>query len=67
MESIILSSDHLFILGDLNIHMDISTDADTVKFVDLLESLGLEQHVSVKRTDVKRHQISVVKRWKGVD
>ena len=26
--------------------MDVSTDADTAKFVDLLESLGLEQHVS---------------------
>ena len=46
MESIILSNDHLLILGDFNIHMDVSTDADTAKFVDLLESLGLEQHVS---------------------
>jgi len=31
MESIILSNDHLLILGDFNIHMDVSTDADTVK------------------------------------
>ena len=45
MESIILSKDHLLILGDFNIHMDVSTDAYTVKFMDLLESLGLEQHV----------------------
>ena len=45
MESIILSKDHLLILGDFNIHMDVSTNADTVKFMDLLESLGLEQHV----------------------
>ena len=46
MESIILSNDRLLILEDFNIHMDVSTDADTAKFVDLLESLGLEQHVS---------------------
>ena len=45
MESVILSKDHLLILGDFNIHMDVSTDAYTVKFTDLLESLGLEQHV----------------------
>ena len=44
-ESIILSKNHLLILGDLNIHMDVSTVAYTVKFMDLLESLGLEQHV----------------------
>ena len=46
MESIILSNDRLLILGDFNIHMGVSTDADAVKFVDLLESLGLEQQVS---------------------
>ena len=45
MESIILSKDHLLILGDFNIRLNLSTDADTVKFVDLLESLGLEQHL----------------------
>ena len=45
MESIILSKDHLLILGDFNIHMDVLIDAYTVKFMDLLESLGLEEHV----------------------
>ena len=45
MESIILSKDHLLILGDFNIHVDVPTDAYTVKFMDLLESVGLEQHV----------------------
>ena len=45
MESVILSKDHLLILGDFNIHMDVLTDAYTVKFMDLLESPGLEQHV----------------------
>ena len=39
------SKDHLLILGYFNIHMDVPTDANTVKFMDLLESLGLEQHV----------------------
>ena len=31
MESIILSKDHLLILGDFNIRLNLSTDADTVK------------------------------------
>ncbi len=41
MESIILSKEHLLVLGDFNIHLDISDDADAVKFHDLLESLQL--------------------------
>ena len=46
MESVILSKEHLLVLGDFNIHLDVSDDADAVKFHDLLESLGLEQHVT---------------------
>ena len=44
-ESIILSKEHLLILGDFNIHVHVLSDPDTRKFLDLLDSLGLGQHV----------------------
>ena len=47
LESIVLSTDHerLLITGDMNIHVDVSDNADAVKFRDLLESMALSQHV----------------------
>ena len=33
MESVILSKEHLLVLGDFNIHIDVSDDADAVKFL----------------------------------
>ena len=45
LESIVLSSERLLILGDMNIHEDVPDDADAVKFLDLLECMGLTQHV----------------------
>ena len=33
------------IVGDMNIHVDDASDADVRNFLDLLESLGLKQHV----------------------
>jgi hypothetical protein len=59
MESIILSKEHLLVLGDFNIHLDVSDDADAVKFHDLLESLGLEQHVT-KSTHIHGHILDLV-------
>ena len=45
LESIVLSSERLLIVGDMNIHMDVPDDADAIKFLDLLECMGLTQHV----------------------
>jgi hypothetical protein len=59
MESVILSKEHLLVLGDFNIHFDVSDDADAVKFHDLLESLGLEQHVT-KSTYIHGHILDLV-------
>ena len=59
MESVILSKEHLLVLGDFNIHLDVSDDADAVKFHDLLESLGLEQHVT-KSTHIHGHILDLV-------
>ena len=36
----------MLVLGNFNIHVDVPNDIDAVKFLDLLESLGFEQHVT---------------------
>ena len=36
----------MLVPGDFNIHVDVPNDIDAVKFLDLLESLGFEQHVT---------------------
>ena len=45
LESIVMSSDLLLISGDFNIHFDVPTDVDAIRFRDLLDSMGLPQHV----------------------
>ena len=32
-------------MGDFKIHVDFANDNDTIKFLDLLGSFGLQQHV----------------------
>ena len=44
MESII-TPEPLIITGDFNIHVNNTNDSDACKFLDLLASLGLKQHV----------------------
>lgn len=45
LESIVMSSDLLLISGDFNLHFDVPTDVDGIRFRDLLDSMGLSQHV----------------------
>ena len=45
LESLVMSSEPLLILGDFNIHMDLPDDTDCKNMSDLLESMGLIQHV----------------------
>ena len=45
MESPVLSKEQLVIVVDMNIHVDDANDLDACKFLDLLESFGLKQHV----------------------
>ena len=47
LESIILSSEPLLITGDFNIHVDVIGHPDREKFLDLLEAMGLQQHVTM--------------------
>ncbi|CAB4011578.1 Hypothetical predicted protein [Paramuricea clavata] len=46
LESIVLSPEPLLVTGDMNIHVDDANDTDAVKFLDLLESMGMTQHVN---------------------
>ena len=47
LENIIMSSVPLLIAGDFNIHVDVPGNADSVCLKELLESMGLQQHVNV--------------------
>ena len=59
MISVILSKERLLVLGDLNIHVDVPNGIDAVKFLDLLDSLGLEQHVT-EPTHIFGHRLDLV-------
>ena len=47
LESIVLCADHLLITGDFNIGVDVAGDPDACRFNELLNSIGLDQHVKV--------------------
>ena len=46
LEHLILSRSELIVLGDMNIHMDVPTDPNTIIFNDFLDSFGLVNHVN---------------------
>ena len=46
IELLILAPSYLLLNGDFNFHMDVKTDASANTFKDLLESVGLKQHVT---------------------
>ena len=41
-----LSKEQILIAGDFNIHVDDIKNVDAVTFLDVLESFGLQQHVT---------------------
>ena len=45
LESVILCQYSILITSDFNIHVDDPSNVDALRFQDLLESFGLEQHV----------------------
>ena len=45
LESLATISGNLLLVGDFNFHVDISTDREAIKFLDLLNSANLHQHV----------------------
>ena len=47
MEQIITDSKPIIILVDFNLHVDLPNNVAALKFLDLLETFGLKQHVNV--------------------
>lgn len=50
---------NIIITGDLNFHLDKQTDRDTVKFMSVLESCGMRQHIS-EPTHIGGHTLDVI-------
>ena len=59
LESVVMSSEPLLITGDFNIHVDVCGDSDRARLLEILESMGLEQHVD-KPTHVSGHILDLV-------
>lgn len=59
LESVVLSKENLLIIGDFNIYIDVPSDPSTDRFMDLLDSFGLQQHVD-KPTHTHGHTLDLV-------
>ena len=59
LELLLLCKEWLLLCGDFNIHIDSVDDPDSVKFHDLLESVGLWQHVK-KSTHNDGHTLDLI-------
>ena len=59
LESVVMSPEPLLITGDFNIHVNVSRDPDAARFLELLTSMGLEQHVD-KPTHISGHTLDLV-------
>ena len=58
-EAFLLCKEQLLITCDFNIHMDAVDQPDTRRFLDLMESLGLKQHVT-QPTHVDGHILDLI-------
>jgi exonuclease III len=59
LECSISTPSRLLILGDFNIHVDNSESPDTIKFKDILDTFGIEQHVH-EITHMRGHTLDLV-------
>ncbi len=46
LSELVLAADKVLIVGDFNIHVDNEKDALGSAFIDILNSIGVRQHVS---------------------
>ena len=61
VESIILAPEPLIIAGDFNIHVDRGNDCnDAARFLDILRSMGLTQHVNGLTHDENGHTLDFI-------
>ena len=61
-----ITTNRLLITGDFNIHIDEPEKPDVCKFLQIIESFGLKQHVSVP-THVAAHTLDLVITRDGCD
>ena len=54
-----MCNERLVITGDFNVYVDNLTDQNAIKFLDILESCCLEQHV-VGHTHVDGHTLDLI-------
>ena len=59
LESVVLSPEPLLITGDFNIHVNVPNDSDAARALELLTSMGLEQHVD-KPTYISGHTLDLI-------
>ena len=59
LESVVMSSDKLLITGDFNFDMDVHTDPNNIHFRDLLDAMGLVQHVK-QPTHIHGHTLDLI-------
>ena len=59
LESIVMSSELLLIAGAFNIHVDVPENPDGVCCIELLQSIGLQQHV-VTPTHESGHTLDLI-------
>ena len=59
METTVLCPEVLLVTGDFNFHLDDDSDADAKKFMELLDTFGLQQHV-ITPTHMSGHLLDLV-------
>ena len=59
LESIVMCSEILIIAGDFNFHFNDQSDIDTKRFIDMLETFGLKQHVTAP-THFSNHTLDLL-------
>ena len=58
-ESIVLSLELLLVTSDFDIHVDVVGDPDRAKFLELIETVGLQQHV-ITPTHETAHTLDLI-------
>ena len=59
LESLVLCKEQLLITGDFNIHVDDANDVEGKRFLDMLTSFGLNQHVN-QPTHCNGHTLDLI-------
>ncbi len=59
LSELVLAADKVLIIGDFNIHIDNKKDALESAFIDILNSIGVRQHVSGP-THCRNHTLDLI-------